>query len=246
MRISLNLSLPLDGTRGASCLTRQAVKGNFIGMNVVDLGLVGYQMALERQQAAVRAAQEGGPDTLFLLEHHPVITFGRNGGEENLPFDRAFFAARGVEIVRSSRGGNITCHFPGQLVAYPVLRIDGRPGGLRQLFHDLEESVIKTLSVFGLASGRVAGRPGVWVEGRKICSIGIAVERRVTSHGLAVNIFRDLNLFELVTPCGLAGIRATSLHRELNTETISMNAMKGAFATAFCEIFAPTQKVCHV
>lgn len=204
-------------------------------MDIVDLGLISYTEALALQEEAAEKVREGAPGTLFLLEHPPVITFGRNGGEENLPFGRDFFAARGVDVAQSTRGGNITCHFPGQLVAYPVLRIDRRPGGLRRFFTDMEECVIHTLGSFGIFAERMEGRPGVWVGGRKICSIGIAVRSWITSHGLAINIARDLSLFEMVTPCGLAGVRATSLHRELGHSDVGMGDVKQSFISAFCE-----------
>lgn len=206
-------------------------------MRIVDLGLTPYREAQGLQDKAVREVAAGAEGVVFLLEHPPVITFGRNGGEENLPFGREYFAAKGVEFVQASRGGNITCHFPGQLVAYPVLRVDKRPGGLRRFFHDLEETVIAALARFGLAAERVDGRPGVWVNGGKICSIGIAVKRWITCHGLALNVARDLALFDLVTPCGLAGVRATSLHRELGREDILMSQVKAALAEEFLRLF---------
>lgn len=206
-------------------------------MRLVDLGLVPYSEALALQAEEAARVEEGGGGCLFLLEHPPVITFGRNGGEEHLPFGREFFAARGVELVRSSRGGSITCHFPGQLVAYPVMRVDRLPGGLRRFFTGMEESVIRTLERFGLAAERMDGRPGVWVGGRKICSIGIAVKRWITCHGLALNVARDLSLFELVTPCGLPGVSATSLHRELGSESVTMEQVKAALAEEFFGVF---------
>ena len=206
-------------------------------MRIFDLGLIAYADARTMQEQALRRVLDSGEESLFLLEHPPVITFGRNGGEENLHFDRSFFAARGVDIVASTRGGNITCHFPGQFVAYPIMRVDKRPGGLRRFFADLEEAVIRTLARFGLAAARMDNRPGVWVRDRKICSIGIAVKHWVTSHGLSLNVARDLSLFDLVTPCGLPGVQATSLHRELDDDSVDMAAVKAAFLHEFRELF---------
>jgi lipoyl(octanoyl) transferase len=136
------------------------------------------------------------------------------------------------------------------MVAYPILRVDRRPGGLRLFFFDLEESVIRTLARFGLDSGRMHGRPGVWIKGRKICSTGIAVKRWITSHGLSLNVARDLALFSLVSPCGLPGVRATSLHRELRSAAIGMEKVKEVFAEEFCALFWPelrrgTSEDCH-
>ena len=206
-------------------------------MRILDLGLIAYNDALALQLDAAGRLREGGEECLFLLEHTPTITFGRNGGEEHLPFGRDFFAARGVDIVRSSRGGSITCHFPGQLVAYPVMRVDRRPGGLRGFFTDLEESVIRALARFELTAGRAEGRPGVWIDERKICSIGIAVKHWITCHGLSFNVARDLSLFDMVTPCGLPGVKATSLHRELDGAAPGMAEVKDALAREFCAVF---------
>ncbi|MDL2290517.1 lipoyl(octanoyl) transferase LipB [Desulfovibrio sp. OttesenSCG-928-F20] len=206
-------------------------------MIVRDLGLIDYEEAVALQEEAADALRRGGQATLFLLEHPPVITFGRNGGEENLPLGRAFFAERGVSLVSSSRGGNITCHFPGQLVAYPILRVDRQPGGLRAFFHNLEEAVISTLAVCGIQAERSKGRPGVWLGNRKICSIGIAVKHWITSHGLALNVAKDLSLFNMVSPCGLSGVSATSIHRELGDESLSMQEVKTLFTNEFLRLF---------
>jgi lipoic acid synthetase len=206
-------------------------------MRIRDLGLIAYADALTAQEEARRLVLDHGEESLFLLEHPPVITFGRNGGEENLPYGREFFSAQGTAIVRSTRGGNITCHFPGQLVAYIVMRLDRRPGGLRRFFTDLEETVIRTLSRFGLAAARSDKGHGVWVRDRKICSIGVAVKHWVSSHGLSLNIGKDLSLFDLISPCGLPSVRATSLHRELDDESIAMDSVKTAFVQEFTEMF---------
>ncbi len=214
-------------------------------MRILDLGLTAYDAAKAMQDEARCRVLESGEESLFLLEHPPVITFGRNGGEENLSGGRAFFEARGVELVHSARGGNITCHFPGQLVVYPIMRLDRRPGGLRRFFTDLEETVIRTLARFGLKAARMDGRPGVWVEDRKICSIGIAVKQWVSSHGLSLNVARDLSLFDLVSPCGLPGVRATSLHRELGDDSISMAAVKKMFLQEFQNIFRQEQSAAN-
>jgi lipoyl(octanoyl) transferase len=242
-------------------------------LRVLDLGLIGHAEALVLQEEAAQRILEGGEESLFLLEHPPLITFGRNGGKENLPLSADYFTARGVAIVHTDRGGNITCHFPGQLVAYPVMSLNRRPGGLRAFFADLEESIIRTLAVYGLIAGRRAGRPGVWIntkpregqpggsEGlwdgppkdpagdlharqaedmggdRKICQIGIAVKHRISRHGLSLNVGPDLSLFELIRPCGLPGVRATSLSRELGVNTPSMADVKKTFVREFCALF---------
>lgn len=206
-------------------------------IRISNLGLADYASAQERQRTAAAEAARGGLQTLFLLEHPPTITFGRHGGEEHLPFAPSFFAAAGITLARSSRGGSITCHFPGQMVAYPVMRLDRRPGGLRRFFHDMEESVIRTLACFGIPGRRESGRPGVWAETRKICSVGIAVTRGISTHGLALNLSDACSLFDLVTPCGLPGVKATSLHRELGRTDIAMPHLSHVFTGEFCAVF---------
>lgn len=207
-------------------------------MLTIDLGMISYSEAEAVQTARLGAVATGAEDTLYLLEHPPVITLGRNGGLENLHVGRDLLADRGIELAQSTRGGNITCHFPGQLVAYPVFRIEKRPGGLRRFFHDVEEVVIRTVACFGLGATRQEGRPGVWIENRKICSIGVAVRRWTTYHGLALNVGRDLSLFDLITLCGLPDAEATSLHRELNDDSITMQEVKDVCAREFLAVFA--------
>lgn len=216
-------------------------------MIVRDLGLIPFREAEALQLATLDAVLAGGEETLFLLEHPPVVTLGRQGGLENLHASPELLAAQGVEVRHISRGGNITCHFPGQLVAYPVFRIARRPGGVRQFFFDLEEAVIRTAARFGVAASRVEGRPGVWVGQAKLCSIGVAVRRWVTYHGLALNVGRDLSLFDRITLCGLQGVRPTSILLELDRQPAApapvnsptMDDVKHALTQAFCHVFAP-------
>lgn len=207
-------------------------------MQVVDLGLVSHAEADAVQMARLPLVAAGAEDTLFLLEHPKVITLGRNGGRENLLVGDDVLAREGVGLVQTGRGGNITCHFPGQLVAYPVFRIAGRRGGMRRFFFDLEEAVIRALARFGLAAGRAEGRPGVWIGPRKIASIGIGVRRWTSYHGVSLNVGRDLSLFRLITLCGLPDAEPTSLHRELGDESIPMQEVKHVCAQEFLAVFA--------
>lgn len=209
------------------------------GLRVIDLGLIRYHEALDIQLARRDRVEQGAAETLFLLEHPAVVTLGRQGGREHLLVPEKALAARGVEVVQTTRGGNITCHFPGQVVAYPVLRIQKRPGGVRALFADLEETIIRACRAFGLEANRREGHPGVWVgERRKICSMGLAVRRWVTYHGLALNVGPDLSLFELMTPCGVPDAAATSLSRETGRD-IGVKEVKDVLAEEFEKSFAP-------
>jgi lipoyl(octanoyl) transferase len=185
-------------------------------MIVTDLGRMAFDEAWRLQEKAVAERLGGGPDRLFLVEHDPVVTLGRHGGGENLLVTPEALAARGVDLVQTTRGGNITCHFPGQVVAYPIFKISVARGGLRGLFADLEEVVIATLARYSVTGERTPGRPGVFVGPRKIASIGLAVRRQVTAHGLALNVGRDLGVFSLITPCGLHGVVPTSMLLEMD------------------------------
>ncbi|MEF2145204.1 MAG: lipoyl(octanoyl) transferase LipB [Desulfovibrionaceae bacterium] len=207
-------------------------------MNVIDLGLINYQDALEIQLRTHAEVLAGGKPTLFLLEHPPVITLGRQGGIDNLHVPEAFLRERGVELVATTRGGNITCHFPGQLVGYPILPVDKRPGGLKQLFFDIEESVIRTAMRFGVTAQRRQGHPGVWTGRGKLCSIGIAVKKWTTYHGLALNVSSDTTLFDLITPCGIQGARPTSLSSEAGRD-IPMHEVKHVLREEFQAVAHP-------
>ena len=210
-------------------------------MRIVDLGLMPHHQAEELQLAAVAKVQQGAEETLFFVEHPKVITLGRQGGAENLHVGRSYLEAQGIELAQTRRGGNITCHFPGQLVAYPVFHVEKRPGGIRQFFFDMEEAVIRTTAAFGIATARREGFPGVWTgsdtAARKICSMGIGVKRFVTYHGLALNVGEDVSLFELITLCGIGGAQATSMSREAG-RTIKMEEVKDVLAGEFRARFA--------
>ena len=191
-----------------------------------------YDRALAIQAEAVREAAAGGAERLLVLEHPPVITLGRNSGAEHLLIPPKTLAERGIQLVHTARGGSVTCHSPGQLVVYPILRLNQRPGGLRRLVSDLEEAVIQTLTPYGLPPTRHPGRPGVWIRDRKIASIGLALKHWVTFHGLALNVTRNTSLFNLITPCGLPGVRVTSVHGELGREEPGMAEVKDALVVA--------------
>jgi len=207
-------------------------------MKIIDLGLISYANAEVLQLKALEAVTTGEQDnTVFLLEHPKVITLGRQGGAENLHMDEKLLAEHGIELAQTSRGGNITCHFPGQLVAYPIWRVEKRPGGMRRFFHDMEEAVIRTCAHFGVATIRRPGHPGVWVdESRKICSMGIGVRRWVTYHGLALNVGRDVSLFNAITLCGIQGAVPTSVSAEADRD-IDMKDAKHVFESEFEKAF---------
>jgi lipoate-protein ligase B len=193
--------------------------------------MVPYARALAWQERLVEERGRGGDDRLDLLEHPPVYTLGRGA-------DATFLAAAAggpVPVVRTSRGGQVTYHGPGQLVAYPVLDLRRHRCDVRWYVRRLEDVLIRTLATFGVEGERVAGAPGVWVAGAKIASIGIAVRRWITWHGLALNVDVDLTPFTRIVPCGLAGVRMTSLAGEGRSVGVveAAAALTGAFARVF-------------
>ncbi|MEZ4365085.1 MAG: lipoyl(octanoyl) transferase LipB [Kofleriaceae bacterium] len=184
---------------------------------VVDLGITGYREAWARQLALVEARKGGaGDDTLLLVEHPHVITLGRRRESQG-----NVVAAGDVEVVEIERGGDVTYHGPGQLVAYPIVLLrDGGERDLHAFLRGLEDAVIATLAAFDLPSGREPGKTGVWLDARaggrkKICSMGIACRRWVTFHGLALNVTTDLSYFHRINPCGFASEVMTSMAEEL-------------------------------
>lgn len=186
-----------------------------------DLGrrLVPYQEAWDRQRALHAAViASTAPPTVLLLEHPSVFTAGRSTQPGDLPFD-------GSPVIEVDRGGRITWHGPGQLVAYPIVRL-GEPLDVRRFVERLEQAIIDTCAALGLATGRVRDRTGVWVDGeRKVAAIGVRVSRGATMHGLALNCSCDLTAYERIVPCGIRDAGVTSLSAELDrTITVAQAA----------------------
>ncbi len=185
-----------------------------------DLGRAGYTPTLELQQRLVARVQaDGEPSYVLLVEHDPpVITLGRRAEMRHILADSEHLAAAGVEIVKVSRGGDVTWHGPGQLVAYPILRLDTRHLTLRAYVQCLEQAVINALAALGIAAQRRDGLVGVWVSQEKIAAIGVAVSRWVTYHGLSLNVSADLGGFNAIIPCGIANASVTSISRLLRRD----------------------------
>jgi lipoyl(octanoyl) transferase len=211
------------------------------GAYLYDLhGLISYSDALRLQQELAAArCQQAIPDTVVLLEHEPVITLGsRAVPAEELPLADGDYAARGIEIVEVPRGGRSTYHGPGQLVCYPILDLNARGRDLRRHVRGLEQTIVGTLAGFGV-DGRGLEEPhqsGVWVDDRKIASIGVRCARWVTSHGLAVNVDLDLGVYELFDACGLGDARFTSIAAETG-RPVATGEVRGPLLEALCEAF---------
>ena len=206
-------------------------------LKVYQLGTTGYREIHTLQQRLQAQRREGaGVDSLLLTEHRPVLTLGRSHPEPNLRVSREEVEARSIEIVPTERGGDITYHGPGQLVAYGIIDLKGWDLPVLDYVTGLEQVVIDLLSSFGIEGERQAGARGVWVQGRKIASLGINVRRWVTMHGIAINVSPDMTAFDLINPCGMPDVEMTSITRELG-ETVSISRVAGAFVIHFSSIF---------
>jgi lipoate-protein ligase B len=179
-----------------------------------DLGRVPYRAALSFQHRAVETRAKGeSPDVLYTMEHEPVLTLGRSTEPGTLRASAADLARRGIEVIPVERGGDVTYHGPGQIVGYPIVDLEGLPGGrdLHRYLRDLEEALIRALATYGLSAGRRPPYTGVWVGDRKVAAIGVAVRRWVTFHGFALNVDPDLTHFDLIHPCGIRNLGVASM-----------------------------------
>jgi lipoate-protein ligase B len=185
-------------------------------LNIVETGQLDYLEAWELQKDLAQARRAGSiPDTLLLTEHPPTYTIGRRGNRDNLLIDDETLGRVGARCYEVDRGGDITFHGPGQLVAYLIMDLGRAERSLRRFVSNLERSVIDTLQTFEITGEPADGKPGVWVKGRKIAAVGVAVSRRVTYHGFALNVKPDLTYFDHMIPCGIPGSAAASIEREL-------------------------------
>jgi len=200
---------------------------------------VPYARALELQRgrrAAVEASE--APEALFLMEHTPVITLGRNAHDGNLRASHVALAAMGIEVIETDRGGDVTYHGPGQLVAYPVLHIERRGLSITGYLRLLEQAVMDTLARFGVHGERAEGYTGVWVNGAKVAAIGVAVHRGVSYHGTAINVDPNMAHWGMIVPCGIPDKPVTSL-RELMGSPPPIDAVGDQFAQVLSELLVP-------
>jgi lipoate-protein ligase B len=205
-----------------------------------DLGLVPYADALALQRTLHAQRVAGAiPDTLLLLEHPPVITLGKAFHPEHLRYAREFYAQQGIELHPTDRGGDVTCHNPGQLVGYPIFDVAQHGRDLHKFLRDIEQAIIDALRAFGVEAHREAGYTGVWVGDAKIAAIGIKVTKWVSMHGFALNVNNDLRLFQTIVPCGIADRPVTSLQQVLG-RAVRMERVKHAVARAFEQVFRIT------
>jgi lipoate-protein ligase B len=199
---------------------------------IAELGVVGYDdaLAIQTETLAARIDDRIG-DTLLLMEHPHVLTLGR-GADEGFIVSNA----DGVPVRRISRGGQVTYHGPGQLVAYPILKLEGRDRDVTKYLRSLEAAMIDALEKFGIEAGRRDGMTGVWVGARKIASIGVGIRRWTTWHGFALNVSTDLSYFDSIVPCGIDGCRMTSVCEE-TSRAVSVREFASAMRESFARVF---------
>jgi lipoyl(octanoyl) transferase len=206
------------------------------------LGEVPYGEARRTQKAVEEARQAGEiPDLLLLLEHPPVYTKGRRSEPAELPMGEDWYAMQGIEVSETDRGGRVTYHGPGQLVGYPIVSLKPYRDDVHDYIRRMERVMIESLASRGIESEVIEGLTGVWVggrppEGRKIGSIGVHVNRGVTTHGFAINVNNDLQPFEWIVPCGIEHCQVTSVCRELGA-TEDMAAFMDAVTARFASIY---------
>jgi lipoyl(octanoyl) transferase len=209
---------------------------------VVRAGLIPYERArlLQRPLEDARIAREV-PDVMLLLEHPPVYTRGRRSTADELPMGEDWYRAKGIEVCDTDRGGRVTYHGPGQLVGYPIVSLKPYDNDVHDYIRRLERTMITALAEWQVEAGLIPGLTGVWTpERRKIGSIGVHVNRGVTTHGFAINVDNDLEPFEWIVPCGIESCQMTSLARELGAEP-DLDAFATTIGERFGEVYGRAQ-----
>jgi len=212
-------------------------------MRIEDLGRMKYREAWARQEAVHEQVLAGAEECVLLVVHPPVITLGRRPGlEKNLLASPQDLERLGVELVQSDRGGDITFHGPGQIVAYPIVRLNDHALSVGGYVHRLEQIAIDTLAEFGIPAQKDSCAVGVWTEDgsgalAKLCAIGVRIRRGVSLHGLALNVTTDLNYFNLIIPCGLACRPVTSIQKLLGKNAPEIDEVKTALVRHMLKAF---------
>ncbi len=213
-------------------------------LHIINEGKREYAEMLGKQRDVFSNMVERKKNTLpiedeyiFFVEHLPVITLGKHAKEANVLFNEEQLARQGVELFHIERGGDVTYHGPGQLVAYPILDLEYHHLGVKDYVALLEEAVIKTIEEFGIKGERVAGASGVWIGAgtpheRKICALGVKCSRFITMHGLALNVNTDMNGFRLINPCGFIDKGVTSMATELHKD-VDINRIRETLGKHF-------------
>lgn len=203
---------------------------------VLDLGVVDYQKGYELQKQLVSRRIGGGPDFLVLATHPPVFTIGRTGSRQEIKAAPGLLEEVGIKVAETDRGGAVTYHGPGQLIAYPVLHLDQHGRNLHKLLHNYEEVVLGVLSRYNITGRRIKEYPGVWIDDKKICALGIRVNRRVTYHGFALNVNTNLDHYSYIIPCGITHLGVTSMGQVLGYP-VAENGVRRAVVEEMGRVF---------
>ena len=206
---------------------------------VMDIGRTAYEPALELQQRLVQEVRQSDKELayLVLVEHDPpVITAGRGRGLENILASRRQLAEMGIEVHETTRGGDVTYHGPGQIVGYPIIRIDRHGRDVHKYLRNIEEVLIRSVGRFGISTGRREGLTGIWSGTAKLAAIGVAVSRWVSYHGFALNVTTDLSRFAMIVPCGLRDESVTSMEVLLG-RSVCANDVRAAIVECMMEVF---------
>jgi len=209
-------------------------------LEVRRLGRVDYPDALAMQRFLVEERRaERVPDLLLLVEHPEVITLGvkGDGGRSHITASDETLASLGVDVFEAGRGGDVTYHGPGQIVAYPIIDLKPDRCDVHRYVRDIEEVMIRVCATYGVSAARISGLTGAWVGDDKIGAIGIRISRWITSHGLAFNVGTDLSRFNLIVPCGIAGRGVTSLERETGRK-LDHDEVESRLVAEFACVFA--------
>ena len=206
-------------------------------LNVIDPGILSYEEAyLLQKKILAEKKQNKGDDFILLVEHPDVFTIGRSGSRKNILADEDIIKNRGVKIIDVDRGGDITFHGRGQFVAYPIFDLNNHVKDIRLFIRNLERVLELTMFGYGLIANKEEKDTGLWVGGKKICFIGIAISNWITYHGISINVNVDLNYFSMIRPCGIDGLRVSNLQSILK-RTIDINLLKERFLEKCCEVF---------
>jgi len=204
---------------------------------VLKLDIIDYGKAHEFQKHLVQERIEGRiSDHLILLQHKPVITMGRSGGNSNILVSESMLEASGISIYEIERGGDVTYHGPGQLTGYPIMDLRYYRKDVHWYLRQLEEVIIRVLARYNIEGRRVEGYTGVWVGEEKIAAIGVAIKRWVTYHGFAFNVYPNMSHFKLINPCGIIDRDVTSLEKLLGYK-VSIDTIKDCLAESFADVF---------
>jgi len=202
---------------------------------VRDLGRMAYRPAWEEQlRVHAQVASGQAPPTLLLVEHAPVVTFGKKGGREHLRVPEHELRARGFELFDIERGGDVTYHGPGQLVGYPIFPVGRR---VQEYLRKLEAAMVRVLAEYGIDAVGSPGYAGVWAGNNKVVAIGVAIKRDVSFHGFAMNVTTDLSHFDTIVPCGLEGKGVASI-ASLTGRRVPLDEVKPRVVDALRAVFA--------